>query len=224
MRKRFAKKIDTFLKLYVGAPLGALLLYLIHATLRWERLDLDKIDESTPYIAAFWHGRQLMLGPIFQRAGLKRSFSVLISAHRDGRMIASAIRFFGLGSVAGSSTRGGARAMMELIEILRKGTSVGITPDGPKGPIYKAKEGAVKLAQVSGVPIYPVSYSAKKVWQFKSWDKMILPKPFSRGVLIIGEPISVPKHFEAGELELYLSRLEDALNEVTKKSDEYRYA
>jgi len=165
-----------------------------------------------------------MLAPVFRISKLPKPLAVLISAHSDGRMIAAIIRFFRLHSVAGSSSRGGVRAMIQLIELLQQGISVGITPDGPRGPVYRAKEGVIKLAQVSGVPIYPVSYSASRTWSFRSWDKMILPKPFSRGVCLVGEPLYIPKKLEHEEFERCLSDLEQRLIAITKQSDEFDYA
>jgi lysophospholipid acyltransferase (LPLAT)-like uncharacterized protein len=147
----------------------------------------------------------------------------LISRHRDGRIIAKAVSWFGIGSVEGSSTRGGSEATLRLLEKLREKCVVAITPDGPRGPIYKPKDGAVKIAQLSGASIYPAAFSAEKYWKFKSWDQMILPKPFSRAVFVQGEPINVPADASEGELQRYSSMLESGLKAVTESADNFKY-
>jgi len=146
---------------------------------------------------------------------------VLISAHKDGRIVARAMQHLGIHSVAGSSTRGGRRAANELIEHLKEGHHVSITPDGPRGPARNAKNGAVKIAKQAGVQIYPVAASAERCWRFRSWDRMILPKPFSRAVQIIGQPLDIPPEADETDLEQYRRKLELALNQVSDAADNY---
>jgi lysophospholipid acyltransferase (LPLAT)-like uncharacterized protein len=143
---------------------------------------------------------------------------MLISRHGDGRLIAFAIKLLGIHSVAGSSSRGGSRALLELIRLIQAGADVGVTPDGPRGPRYEVKDGVVALAQKTGAFVYPVSYSTERKWQLRSWDGMIIPKPFSRGVLIIGEPIVVGPELDIKEARV---RVQEALHEITERADRH---
>ena len=148
-----------------------------------------------------------------------RGVATLISAHRDGRLIARAISHMGLDSVAGSSTRGGVEALTKLIRLLRTGKDLAITPDGPRGPIYKVKLGILKTAQKGAAPIFPCAYAASSYWRLKSWDQMIIPKPFSRGIAVIGEPIEVPAKSNDQDLLKIAERLERRLLTVTESAD-----
>lgn len=217
------------IKIELVGFMGAMLLKAINATLRWHKLGQVALDvegaESGPGIFLFWHNRQLlgsffykMLGPVSKRPG-----AALISKHADGRIIARAMYYLGLGSVDGSSTRGGVEALLQLTDTVKAGLNVGITPDGPRGPIYKLKAGVVKLAQVTQKPLYPLAYGASAKWTFKSWDKMLLPKPFAKAVFMIGEPIRVPAELSAEEFERYRLLIEERLISITRQADNYDF-
>ncbi|RME58598.1 MAG: DUF374 domain-containing protein, partial [Candidatus Dadabacteria bacterium] len=145
------------------------------------------------FIYLLWHNQQVLgaLGVVkMLRRKERNCLSVLISRHRDGRLIAVAIRVLGLFSVAGSSTRGGVKSLLRMYrEILREGRSIVITPDGPRGPIYQVKEGALYLAAKTGTAIVPLGYAVSKFWRLKSWDELVVPKPFSEISVCIGKPI-----------------------------------
>lgn len=212
------------LKVVLGGWLGGFVLDLLYGTIDWKRNDFKdpaKLDLSKPVIAAFWHGRQLLLGPLFHHAKLPVNVTMLISAHSDGRIIARAAKRFGIEASTGSSSKGGVRAFKGLLQAIERGDCVGITPDGPRGPRQLCKDGVIKLAQMSGAAIVPVSVGATKFWRFNSWDQMILPKPFAKGVCVVGDPISVSK--SAGELELNVAKLKltDALNRLGEIVDSY---
>jgi len=147
----------------------------------------------------------------------------LISLHRDGRFIARAAEILGIGTVAGSSTRGGKEGMFRLIRLIRAGANIGITPDGPKGPAETTKLGIISLASRTGVPIYPFAYSAERHWKARSWDKLIIPKPFSRAIALLGEGISVPADISTEEMEFYRSKLDSELRALTERADQYVY-
>ena len=210
--------------------LGASVLWLLYRSLRWTNLGAleqkNFLEDKAPAVFAFWHSRQLMAPwMLLEFRGKSRvPCYTLISQHRDGRIVARIIKFLGLGSVAGSSSRGGARALKEMIGLLEKGAFVGVTPDGPRGPMQKAKIGVVKLAQTSGLPIYYGAYAAERQWVFGSWDRMILPKPFSRAVRIGAGPFWLPKDLADEDLPIWAEKLEQALNEVTEKADRYFHA
>jgi lysophospholipid acyltransferase (LPLAT)-like uncharacterized protein len=214
-----------FIRVYVLGFLAALVIRALYATVRWERINLAPNDPGLlapePLIWAFWHGRMLMLPRHYLRVRGRRRAArlyVLISRHGDGRLIAFAVRLLGIHSVAGSSTRGGVPAVLDLLRKAQAGSDIGVTPDGPKGPRGVCKKGVAILAQKSQLPVYPLTYSTKNRWQLRSWDGMIIPKPFSRGVAIRGEPIMVGAD---EDLESASIRIQDALNEITLRADRY---
>ena len=151
-----------------------------------------------PVIFAFWH-EFLPLVPtltlIFRKKPAYRLTPIhaLISQHRDGRFISEAVARFGIQPILGSSTRGGATGLRNLLVVLKKGDIIGITPDGPKGPRRQAASGVAQLAALAGVPIVPVAARTSRRIQLNSWDRMPVPLPFGRGVVICGPAIHVPR-------------------------------
>lgn len=142
----------------------------------------------------------------------------MISEHRDGEMIAQVTHHMGFGAVRGSTTRGGTKALKALYRILKKHDGA-ITPDGPRGPGFKVQGGVIITAQLSGCPILPITSSAYPRWQFKSWDRFIVPKPFSCCVIRFGSPLYVPRHISSDEFEKYRLILERRLNRITEEAD-----
>jgi lysophospholipid acyltransferase (LPLAT)-like uncharacterized protein len=179
-----------------------------------------RLQPKEPNITVFWHNRQIALPWFFAKGsfGFRRPVSVLISQHFDGRLIADVIAKFGIGSVAGSSSRGAVAAAKTMLSELQAGNNIAITPDGPRGPIYKAKVGAARLAFQIGVPVYPVAFAASKYWQFHSWDEFRLPKPFSKIAVFFADPIQ--PHAEEDE-DTFRQRIEDALNSITQEADSF---
>lgn len=172
----------------------------------WESCELLKGD--SPIIYAFWHEEQLMFPSAFrlyEKKFKKRNIYTLISAHRDGRIIANAISIFGLGSVKGSSSKRGGQGLLELVRKLKEGNDIAFTPDGPRGPRNIAKSGAIEASKLSGAPILPIGCAAKNAWYAKSWDQMVVPYPFSSISCVIGEPL----------LEATEDSLTEAINKVS---------
>ena len=149
-------------KLRLLPPLGAVLIRALGGTLRPQTLHEDRIKAfwkaGRPVIIAFWHGRQIMMPLCY---GGSRIF-ILISEHRDGELIHRIVRRFGFGTVRGSTTRGGTRALRQMIRLGRSGADLAVTPDGPKGPRCVAQAGVVELAKLTGLPIVPLTFSASK--------------------------------------------------------------
>ncbi len=125
------------------------------------------------YIYAFWHGRQVFL--TYAHRG--DPTHILISKSADGEIIAQVCQTFGLAPVRGSSSRGASEAVLKMQKTLQSGGHVGITPDGPRGPLRVVQPGVLYLAQATGCPIVPLAFGARKKWIFKSWDEFIVPKP-----------------------------------------------
>jgi len=180
--------------------------------------------EGKPFIIAFWHGRLLILPAMWPTTS---KISMLISMHRDGELIARAISYFGHGTVRGSAAKpgsnkekGGAAALRGMLKALKANEYVGITPDGPRGPRMRATDGIVTVARVSGVPIIPCSYSARSRKVLGTWDRFIIPLPFTRGVIVWGEPIYIARDADAASQETARLTVEQGLNAVTLAADE----
>jgi lysophospholipid acyltransferase (LPLAT)-like uncharacterized protein len=165
---------------------------------------------------AFWHG-QLLLMPFLYPG---QPVTILISQHRDGEYIARIASQLGFQVIRGSATRRGTQALRELMESLRAGRHVVITPDGPKGPRREAKPGVVELARLSGMPIIPVAFAAARAWIFRrSWDQFFVPRPGSPAVYAWGAPIRVPAETPRGELAKYQQRLAEGLDALTAEAE-----
>jgi hypothetical protein len=212
----------------VACWLVAQYIRLVWATGRWEIKNGATPDrfwrEGKPFIIAFWHGRLLIL-PAMWPASAK--ISMLISMHRDGELIARAIGYFGHGTVRGSAARagsdkdrGGVHALRGMLKALKAHEYVGITPDGPRGPRMRASDGIVTVARMSGAPIIPCSYGARTRRVLGTWDRFIIPLPFTRGVIVWGEPIYVAREADTAALETARLTVEAGLNAVTRAADD----
>ena len=163
------------------------------------------------YIAALWHNRLLLISHVLRKFFPQRPGAGLISASRDGDLIADVTKRFGFDVVRGSSSRMGASALRELGEILASGRDVLITPDGPRGPVYELGPGIVFLAQRTGAPVIPVNMEYSSCWRVKSWDRFIIPKPFSKIRVIIGEPQQIRSTSSDEEFEQERVRLQNVM-------------
>jgi lysophospholipid acyltransferase (LPLAT)-like uncharacterized protein len=203
------------------AGAAAALIRLVRATTRWRTVN-DQAARAAwagerPMIVAFWHNRLTMMPYCWPSS---RPFHMLISAHPDGRLIARTVAHFGIEAVAGSSRRGGAEALRALVRLARNGASIGITPDGPRGPRMRIREGALALARLSGVPIVPAAVSVRRRIVLRTWDRLIIALPFSRGAMVWGNPIAVPRDADDALLARLQEQLEEELNRVTAEADE----
>ena len=170
-------------------PLGALLIRILFLTCK-KRYHLRSLPDE-PIIISFWHGNLLMQPFLYRKARPKRRAWVMISEHFDGELIARVISFFGFGAVRGSPKKGGAKALIAALRKLKEGDDIAITPDGPRGPIYSVAPGIVAMARKSGAPIVPFAFKTERFWRLKSWDRFVIPKPFSTIDFYIGEPIDI---------------------------------
>src|SRR5215472_7860381 len=174
----------------------------VYLTNRWsvEGSDWTRrlTGEDRTFIVAFWHGRLLMMPLAWHRL---TSFHMLISAHRDGRIIAGAMNYFGIETIAGSTRRGGSSALREMLKCLRDGGCVGITPDGPRGPPMTVSIGTVNIARIAGVPIIPLTYATSRRRLLATWDRFHLALPFGRGVYLFGEPMEIASELDEEGLE-----------------------
>jgi len=157
-------------------------------------------EQGAAVIFALWH-RHAFFVPLL-RGVQRQPITVLLSAHRDAQIVAVAVRLRGLKVVAGSSTRGGLKAYLHLRRVLDQRESVCITPDGPKGPAEQVKAGVIHLAQISGCAIVPVAVACSRVHRLRSWDRSVLPLPFSLVVIALGEPLRLEGPLEEGQERL----------------------
>jgi lysophospholipid acyltransferase (LPLAT)-like uncharacterized protein len=187
------------------APLGLALLRLWWASCRIVRVrgaeHLDAALAAAPsLLPCYWHQHELFCGRWLQlqlRRGLR--MGVLVSPSVDGEVPASIARRLGIRVIRGSSTRTGARALRDYYELLvKEGVSPVITPDGPTGPRYRFKPGALLLAQLSGRPLLPMAYAASRAWRF-GWDRFVLPWPGSRIAIAVGAPVYVDRALPLGD-------------------------
>ena len=172
--------------------------------------------EGRTFICAFWHGRLLMMPLAWH--GLT-SFQMLISAPRDGRIIAGAMTYFGIGTIAGSTSRGGSSALRAILKQLKEGGCVGITPDGPRGPAMTVSIGIVNMARLAGVPIVPVTYATSRRRLLATWDRFHLALPFGRGAFLFGEPIEIAAELDEEGLETARRLLETRMVEMVGEAD-----
>jgi lysophospholipid acyltransferase (LPLAT)-like uncharacterized protein len=199
-----------------------LLIKLIGRTVRWqvegwENLEAATREDQIP-IYTFWHNRVFLATHFWQH----RRIVVMTSQSFDGEYIARFIQRFGYGAARGSSTRGGTGAIVEMVRLMRAGCPTAFTIDGPKGPRYVAKMGAVLLAKKTGHPILPFTITPVKFWEARSWDRFQVPKPFTHVRVDIAPPIFVPHDADEATLEAKRDRLQQALDEINQHGDEWR--
>ena len=164
-------------------------------------------QKGTPVIFVFWHGRLLPLIHVHRHDGIV----VLVSEHRDGGYLARLLHHFGFGTVRGSSTRGGVRGLKGLIRAARRGLDLAITPDGPRGPNRQLKSGALTAARMTGLPLVPVGVGVTSAWRIRSWDELLVPKPFATVRVAYGRPSFVPRHAGQAEIDEVIGSLNSGL-------------
>jgi len=196
------------------AALGYPLINALGHTLRWRVEGLQHYEAIVASgrrpVMAFWHGRILPATFYFRRRGIV----VITSENFDGEWIARIIQRFGFGTARGSSSRGGLKAMLQLVRDMEEGKPAGFTLDGPRGPARVAQPGAIWLARATGNPVLPFHLEASSHWTTNSWDRTQIPKPFSTVALVVGEPLEVPAEATDQQLEELRRTLEGRLREL----------
>ena len=175
-------------------------------------------DRAT--VVAFWHERLALMPELWLRArreGAPMGLHVLVSRHRDGRLIGGLMRRFGVGLVFGSSSRGGPASLRACLDRLAAGDHVVITPDGPRGPRRVAAPGVAQLAALSGRPVLPACAQTTRKITLDSWDRMVIPLPFGRGVIVCGEAIAVPRR----AWEAAVPQIAAALDQAAETADRF---
>jgi lysophospholipid acyltransferase (LPLAT)-like uncharacterized protein len=177
------------------------------------------LSRAPSFIPVYWHQHQLFcVKQLLEQRGAGLKLGFLISPSVDGEIGAMIVRNLGGVVIRGSSSHTGARALRDYYQALaHEGVSPAITPDGPRGPPWKFKPGAVLLAQLSGRPMVPVSYAASRAWKIK-WDRFVIPAPLSRIVIAVGEPVYVPKGLDAAGLTRVQSDMERRLHALFREA------
>jgi lysophospholipid acyltransferase (LPLAT)-like uncharacterized protein len=172
-------------------------------------------EAGEPVIFSLWHGRLLPLTHYHRH----RDISAIISQSRDGEYISRLVEGWGYETVRGSTSRGGGEALRGLVKAARRGRSLAITPDGPRGPRQRLQHGVITAAQLTGRPIVPLACGASRAWWPGGWDRFCVPKPFARVRIVYGSPRWVPRDAPPEEAERHARELEAEMNAITESVD-----
>jgi lysophospholipid acyltransferase (LPLAT)-like uncharacterized protein len=208
---RFTLRQRIILRIIIAA--GYCFIRLIGPTLRVDvsrEEGAEKTLDERPLITSFWHACIIPSTYIFRNFGVR----VMSSNSYDGEYMGRIIRKFGFVAVKGSSSRNAVRALLGLRRALQEGWTVAFSLDGPRGPRYKVKPGPVALARSAGVPLSMFHIAVEHAWVLNTWDRLIIPKPFSRVLLRFGNLIPVPADATDEDLERYQQQLQDSLDRV----------
>lgn len=199
---------------------GTMLLRLLGATWRvtvhGREALLARAPDATRVVLTLWHGQMLPL-----LWAHRQPTGVMISEHRDGEIIARIVCRFGFFAVRGSSTRGGTRALLEAVQVLKRGADLAITPDGPRGPRHSFAGGALVVAQRAGVPVVSLVAHIDRKWRLRSWDEFEIPKPFARVTIEYGAPVLLgdgDARSAAARTEEFAERMREAGTRVERLS------
>ena len=215
------------------ARLLGLYLFAVYRTTRWTLLGEEHLraalrpapGQGRPAVVAFWHETLPMIPPLLLCARRRMpevaamGAHVLVSRHRDGRFVGAVVRRYGVGLVHASTSRGGAAGLRTMLRLLAAGDIVGVTPDGPRGPRRVAAPGVAQLAALSGRPVLPCAGRSTRQRLLGSWDRMRLPLPFGRGVLVCGPPMTVPREARGEASSSSLADIAAALSAACDAAD-----
>jgi lysophospholipid acyltransferase (LPLAT)-like uncharacterized protein len=196
----------------IAAAVVGLIGRTLRMTITFEEGSMPGLHAISPGIYPFWHRCVLPATWLFRNEGI----GVLTSLSRDGEYIARVIRRFGFVPVRGSSSRGGQRGLREMEAMVKAGGAAAFTIDGPRGPRYVAKKGPVMLARLTGIPITAFYVAVEKRWVLKTWDTMVIPKPFSRAYVRVAKYINVPLDADDAALDRHHAEMQAALERVTE--------
>ncbi len=207
------------------APLGTLIIRLLWLSCKIEVAEGHShlqsfIENKQPVIFCYWHRLQLFCVHYVlqvQKVGFPLGF--LISPSVDGEVPAKIAKRWGAEVIRASTTRTGAKAIKAIYQLIGQGISPVTTPDGPSGPIYKFQPGAILLAQFTKVPIIPLSYAAERAWRLKTWDRFLIPKPFSRIKIVIGEPCYMQDKMSMEQIKQKQIEMEAIMKDLYAKAN-----
>ena len=186
------KKIFRYLALLIVPFLASSLIRFLYYTNR-KKFHTPKSLDDEPIVFAIWHGKLLMVPYLYKHMRKKTHVKVLISDHFDGLLISKAFEYFSLETIAGSTNRNSARVLIQGLKAIKNGYDMGITPDGPKGPIHTVSNGIIVMSQKTNSKVVLMDIRPSAFWKMKSWDKFIIPKPFGTIHYYASEPIDISK-------------------------------
>lgn len=224
---RSRRRLSAPRRLYyaLGMPLLQFIFWLVSSTYRVQKVigadiaDRMIADTATVYAPCYWHQHHVLCSGLV-RSWIRRGFRAcfLVSASVDGDVPARIARSWGADVIRGSANQTGALVLRDMQQKIRDGVSIITTADGPNGPKYEFKPGAVLMARIGGTPLVPVACAADRAWYLDRWDDFMIPKPFARVVLAVGEPISVPGGAPMDQLEEYRQQMQYATNALMQES------
>ena len=211
----------------IGKPLLRFILFVLTSTYRFEKVlgaDIaEKIvaNKGRAYVPVLWHGHQiagLYLIRDWARRGFKPGF--VISASVDGEIPADVARSWGAEVVRGSAKESAGLALRDALGLMKRGVSVVTMSDGPRGPAFEAKTGTVMMARMGNAPLVPIVCAASRAWTMNTWDSFMIPLPFARIVLAVGEPIEVPKALSKEDIEATRQELQSAMDALLNQAEQ----
>jgi lysophospholipid acyltransferase (LPLAT)-like uncharacterized protein len=209
----------------VGMPVLKFIFWLVSSTYRVQKLigaDVAEriiADKQTVYAPCYWHQHHVLCSGLV-RSWIRRGFRAcfLVSASVDGDVPARIARSWGADVIRGSANQTGALVLRDMQQKIRDGVAIVTTADGPNGPKYEFKPGAVLMARIGGTPLVPLACAADRAWHLDRWDDFMIPKPFARVVLAVGEPVEVPRDASMDRLEEYRLQMQYATNALMQES------
>ncbi len=193
-------KLEILFSLYIAPLIIYIFMRILWFTLRKEIHFIDIVDDSQ-FVCACWHSELLISTQAYRKVHPQHKANAMVSQHTDGEVVARIMNFMKIKPLKGSSSKGGVKVLLQALDVLKHGEEVLITPDGPRGPRHTINDGIISLAQKLKLPILTMNFSASSYWQLRSWDKFVIPKPFSK-VDIYAQTIRVDKLTNAEAKEL----------------------
>lgn len=210
------KFIDKVLK-YIGLKFAKFPATLLMKTLRVEKNGFEEIEDlemrQKNYVVAFWHGYMLAAWYVFR----KKNICAVVSQSKDGEILSNVLKYWKYELIRGSSSKGGKEVLREALNYANNGKIIAMTPDGPRGPIYNFKPGAVIIAQRASIPLFLVAIKYSKFIEFNSWDKFKFPFPFTKVTIKAAGPFLFEKNLSRSEMDEQIKKMENILNWETEK-------
>lgn len=205
----------------IGLPLLRSILYLLNSSYRVQKIigsDIaDRIvaDTSRAYVPCYWHQQHVVCAYLI-RDWIRRGFrtAYIVSPSVDGEVVSRIVKAWGGEVIRGSAADTGALVLRDSRKLMKEGVSIVATSDGPLGPAFEFKAGTVLMASIGGAPMVPIAYAADRVWNMNTWDRFIIPKPFAKVVIAVGEPVEVPRRASKEEMEALRARMESGINDL----------
>ena len=211
---------------FLGLPVLRGVIKLLTSTYRFEAVLGEEnvepfLDDSNSCAPAYWHQHHVLCSTLVRR-WIRRGFKAcfLISGSVDGEVPERIARSWGAEVIRGSANESGALALRDMQAMMKRGYSIVTTADGPRGPIYEIKPGVVVMARIGNVPVLPIACAADRAWYLDRWDRFMIPKPFARIVMAVGEPYLIPREVSLEDIEPHRLNVQEAVMSLMRESEE----